>query len=405
MFDLTPQTILRRASSLAIRVDPDGRMVIESPEGESACDVSHGLALLDVFSTARTIESAVAQLGPTVRGAQDWIDLTNTIIELRQGGILLAEGEERHSIERDARGFAAPEAHVSMLNDLARTKGFLAAIEEAVKPGDVVVDVGTGTGVLAIAAARAGARRVYAIEATSIGQVAELMFEANGLADRIQLLQGRSTRLDLPEKADVLISEIIGSAPLSEQVLETFLDARARYLKPGARLVPERLAGYGVPVEIPAAVLGSRTFTREAAARWRSAYGIDFSPLAVVAASLGQSFLSQHSETRQWPWLSYPIRLFDIDLRSHADATVRSTASASARSSGVLNGLMIFFDLHVSSSVRLSSDPATASEQSHWRNPVEILPEASNVQPGDLIEVTYRYGVPGPRMEVRTAPA
>ena len=405
MVDLSPETILRRVPSLAVKVNPDGQIAVQGPEGETVCGAAHGLAVLDVFSTALTVGDAVARLRPRARGAHDLIDLINTIIQLHQGGILLGEGEARQSIDRESRGFAAPEVHISMLNDRARTAGFLAAIAETVRPGDVVVDVGTGTGVLAIAAARAGARRVYAIEATSIGQVANLMFEANGLADRITLLEGRSTHIDLPEKADVLIGETIGNEPLREQVLETFLDARLRFLKPDARLVPGSLSVFGVPVEIPAADLSPHTFTREAAARWCAAYGMDFSPLAVVAASPGQSFLAQHSEARHWRRLSDPIRLFDVDLRRHTAAAVRSTVSAPATYSGVINGLAIFFELHVSSTVRLSTEPSRAPERSNWRNPVEILPVAWTVRPGDLIEVPYRYGVPGQRVEVRTAPA
>jgi hypothetical protein len=344
----------------------------------------------------------VSRLQPRVRGAQDWLDLTNTIIQLHQGGILMAEGEARPAIDREARGFAAPEVHVSMLNDHERTAGFLAAIKETVRPGDVVVDVGTGTGILAIAAARAGARRVYAIEASSIGQVANLMFEANGLAGRITLLEGCSTHVELPEKADVLIGEIIGNAPLRERVLETFLDARTRFLKPEARFVPEMLSIFGIPIEIPAADLSTHTFTPEAAARWREAYGMDFSPLAVVAAEPGQSFLARRSEARRWRWLSDPIRLVDIDMRCHTTAEVLCTASVPATASGVLNGLAIFFELRMSSSACLSTEPSGASEHSHWRNPVEILPEALKIQAGDPIEVTYRYGVPGPRVEVGT---
>jgi len=404
MADLTPDTVLRRIPSFTLRADPDGRITVEGPEGEAACGAAHGLAVLDVFAAAMTIGDAVALLRPRVRGAQDWIDLTNTIIELRQGGILVAEGEPRHAIDRQARGFAAPEIHVSMLNDRARTDGFLAAIRETVKPGDVVIDAGTGTGVLAIAAARAGARRVYAIEASSIGYLADLMFQANGFSDRITLLEGRSAHVDLPEKADVLIGETIGSEPLREQVLETFLDLRSRCLKPGARLVPEGLSVFGIPVEIPAADLSPHTFTPEAAERWRDAYGMDFSPMAAVAASPGQSFLAQGAVARRWRELSDPIRLVEVDLRCHSDATIRTTSAASAKSVGIVNGLIIFFDLRVSPSVRLSTAPASASEQSNWRNPVEILPAPWNVHPGDRIEVTYRYGVPGQRVEVRTAP-
>ena len=400
MAELFPETILRRASSLTIRVDADGQIAVEGPEGETACDAGHVLAVLNVFSTAVTVGEALVRLRTRVRGAQDWLDLTNTILQLHEAGILMAEGEARPAIDSEARGFAAPEVHVSMLNDRERTAAFLTAIQETVRPGDVVVDIGTGTGILAIAAARAGARHVYAIESSSIGQVANLMFEANGLASRITLLEGRSTHVELPEKADVLIGEIIRNAPLGERVLETFLDARTRFLKPDARFVPEMLSIFGIPIEIPAADLSIHTFTPEAAARWREAYGMDFSPLAVVAAEPGQSFLARRSEARRWRWLSDPIRLVDIDLRLHTAAEVLSTASAPATASGVINGLAIFFELRVSSCARLSTAPSVSGEHSHWRNPVEILPEALKVQAGDPLAVTYRYGVPGPRVEV-----
>jgi len=93
--------------------------------------------------------------------------------------------------------------HASMLNDRRRTAGYLASIRDIVKPGDVVVDIGTGTGILAIAAVRAGARHVYAIEEARIARVARTLFEANGMTDHITLIRGRSTEVKLPQRADV----------------------------------------------------------------------------------------------------------------------------------------------------------------------------------------------------------
>jgi predicted RNA methylase len=86
------------------------------------------------------------------------------------------------------RGWADPVEHACMLQDERRTGDYLAALAEAVRPGDVVLDIGTGSGVLAIAAARAGARRVYAVEASDIAEVAEQVFAANGVQDRVTLI-------------------------------------------------------------------------------------------------------------------------------------------------------------------------------------------------------------------------
>jgi predicted RNA methylase len=92
-----------------------------------------------------------------------------------------------------ARGVGALGLHVALLNDRRRTGA--ETITQVVKPGDVVVDLASGTGILALAAARAGAAHVYAIESTAVGRVAQALFEANGFGDRITLLSGWSTRL------------------------------------------------------------------------------------------------------------------------------------------------------------------------------------------------------------------
>ena len=89
-----------------------------------------------------------------------------------------------------------------MLHDDRRTGDYLAALAEAVRPGDVVLDIGTGSGVLAVAAARAGARRVYAVEASDIAEVAERVFAANGVTDTVTLVPGWSREIELPEPAD-----------------------------------------------------------------------------------------------------------------------------------------------------------------------------------------------------------
>jgi precorrin-6B methylase 2 len=158
-------------------------------------------------------------------------------------------------------------------DDDRRTHDFISALTAAVQPGDIVLDIGTGSGVLAVALARAGARHVYAVEASDIAEVAARVFEANEVTDRVTLVPGWSKQIDLPERADLLVAEIIGNEPFEEETLETTLDARRRLLKPGARLVPHALELLARPLLLPEAEFRQRAFGRPAVERWRDLYG------------------------------------------------------------------------------------------------------------------------------------
>lgn len=103
------------------------------------------------------------------------------------------------------------------LVDLERTEAFRRAIESSVKPGDVVVDVGSGTGILALFAAKAGASKVYAVEIDAVlAACLRQTVLANGLADIIDVIEGNAAEADLPQAADVVIAELIETGLLDE---------------------------------------------------------------------------------------------------------------------------------------------------------------------------------------------
>ena len=289
-----------------------------------------------------------------------------------------------------AAGFSGAAIHIKMLDDRARTESYLAAIAEVVKPGDVVIDVGTGTGVLAVAAAKAGAGHVFAIEASSIGTVASSVFEANGLTDRITLVQGWSTQVDLPERADVMVSEIIGNEPLSERVLEATADAIKRHLKPNARFVPHAVRVYGIPVEVPADILAQHRFTAASVHRWRDWYGIDFGLLEAARHTTPYLFLIRPHKTRDWVRLSETCLLAEIDL-STATPRLEATATTRTRTPGRVDGVLMYFVLRLSPGIELSLHPDAADDACSWQVPVWLLPEPLPVEQNERLSITYSY--------------
>ena len=134
--------------------------------------------------------------------------------------------------------FVRPSMHKLMLEDFYRTLSFRNAMLLQVKAGMHVLEIGTGTGILTHFALEAGAAHVTTIESTAFAGIARNIFAANGLADRVTVLEGLSYDFDLPNKADLLITETLGHAGYEEGILDAAWDARKRLLKPRAPILP-----------------------------------------------------------------------------------------------------------------------------------------------------------------------
>ena len=134
--------------------------------------------------------------------------------------------------------------HFSIVRDQARNGAYDAALRSAVFPGCTVFEIGTGTGLLAMMAARAGAARVITCEANPvIAAAARENVAINGFADRVTVVNKHSTTVDLAElggPADILVSEIVSNDLLSEGALAAHEDAVPRLLKPGGTIIPAR---------------------------------------------------------------------------------------------------------------------------------------------------------------------
>lgn len=146
-----------------------------------------------------------------------------------------------------------PLWHFPLVHDELRNQAYAEALERFVKPGMTVLEIGTGTGLLAMLAARAGAKHVYTCEAEPpVAEAARAVIAHNGLADRITVIAKNATELrigtDLPERADLFVAEIVDNGLLGEGVLSLTEHARAHLLKDEAVLLPHTISAVGMLV-------------------------------------------------------------------------------------------------------------------------------------------------------------
>jgi hypothetical protein len=391
---IAPETILVRARELLVKLNDEDEIGIDLL-GDRFHAPRVALALLDAFATPHTVGEVLAQHASA--GAERQSEAKSCIEHLARNGVLV--GPE-HRAALGARGWVKPAIHLVMLDDRARTSGFCKALRSTVQPDDVVVDIGTGTGVLATCAALAGARRVYAVESSGIAEVAARVFGANGVSDRVTLVRERSTATTLPERGTVLVTETIGNDPLDEQLLEIVADAKKRLLAPGARIIPSAIEIYGVAVDIPRTVLERHVFTRRKVDGYTEAYGIDFSPLEDHRLSCSEPIMVDNRDVATWP-LSPPVLLASIDLTGPFATDVGTRSHVKIERDSQYLGIMLAFRATLAPGVVLSTLPDDFDPTGHWAHALFPAFDYPALAAGTQIAIDYTYdrGVTTVRVE------
>ena len=160
-----------------------------------------------------------------------------TVIFLKMESGEVAVAEKEHPFYRYYGQLAHQQ---NMLQDSVRTGTYYNAVcyNASDFEGKVVLDVGTGSGILSLFAAQAGAKKVYAVECSGMVRYARRLVKANGYEEIIQVVLGKVEEVTIPEKVDIIISEPMGFFLVHERMLESYIIARDRFLKPGGLIFP-----------------------------------------------------------------------------------------------------------------------------------------------------------------------
>jgi len=279
-------------------------------------------------------------------------------------------------LAREVLSLNVPTWHFSIVRDKLRNAAFDSALRRAIRPGMRVLDIGTGTGLLAMMAIRAGAAEVITCEMNpSVAHAARRIVAANGYADRIRIVCKHSTALDLEidlgGPVDVLVSETIGNNLIGEHVLPIMEEA-PRFLRSGGRILPARgsvrvaLASY------------------ESVGRMRMAVvdGFDLSPFNELAPPC----LRIKRRDRGIALLSEPADLLTFDFASGGPFPA-GRAFLSLTSQGAASGVAQWVRLTVDADAEYENHPATHAVTSNWAVLFYPFAEGLRCKAGDRIKV------------------
>ena len=286
----------------------------------------------------------------------------------------------RHQIRRLISAMV-PFWHIPMLNDERRNHAFERAIRQAVETQGAdarILDIGTGSGLLSMMAARAGAGNIVTCEkALLIAETAEQIIATNGYERQIRIINKDSRQVvvgtDMDARADILISEILSSDLLAEDVLGTFEDAHARLLRPDAVIIPRAATAVGCLVESDA--LFKYAFVADVS-------GFDLSLFGPLAAQR----LPVHGSMTSWRRLSKDIELLRIDLSAKQHPPDIRSCPVVVERDGVAAGVVQWMNIDLADGVTFSNHPDETSDGG-WLQVLHSFPQPIFVTAGEHLDM------------------
>jgi tetratricopeptide (TPR) repeat protein len=279
-----------------------------------------------------------------------------------------------------------PSWHFDMLNDEERNNAYNKAISTAAEKAQHVLEIGTGSGLLAMMAARAGASKVTTCEMSKqLAAVARKVIARNGYADTIRVIPKKSTQLevgtDLKEPADLLIAEVFDNGLLGEHFLPALLHAKRNLLKGGAVIIPAAATIYAMLIECSQL---RRINPIENIA------GFDLRDFDIFRRP---GYRQINLNNLNYQPLSDPVAVCRLDFQKNVPASARYDMEIKIRQTGICHAVAFWFELYLDENTKIST--LDDSHANHWKQALQFFGEDFRLPAGDSVNLTATHNMTG----------
>jgi len=361
--------------------DTDNAGADAGPTGQDAKDAEIEALRADLGQVRQAFTDLVASTESLTLGGVTASELRDDAARVAKEKADAGADEDDEDVEGYFKGYAHYGIHEEMLKDKVRTESYRDSMynNKDYFKGKVVLDVGCGTGILSMMAARAGAAKVIGVDNSSVLNTARAVVEENNMQDVVTLIRGKIEEVELPvEKVDIIISEWMGYFLYFESMLDSVIFAREKWLKPGGLVLPDKCS-----LHLVALTDADRHASR--IEFWDDVYGFKMPMIkkeiykdADVAVVNPDVMCSS----------AYTLKETNCIETSVADVSAfESPFELTVNKAGVCSVLCVYFDINfetnLSAPVFFSTGPAATP--THWKQTLFYLKQPLTVADGDVI--------------------
>jgi type II protein arginine methyltransferase len=297
--------------------------------------------------------------------------------------LALSLDPEQEQAERGRRRVyckIVPRWHFAMLNDEERNTAYERAINNMVTDKSIVLDIGSGSGLLAMMAARANAKSVISCEMNpTIAELARETVQLNGYADRIKIINKKSTDLrvgaDMPERANLLVTEIVDCGFVGEEIIPCIMYAKEHLLTEDARIIPRAAAIHAIVVE------GKRLHRLN---HVNTSCGFDTSPFNKYSTP---EYFPVRLGAFEFSELTEPFEVFRFDFEGPPITAIERKIEVPCKRDGLCHAIIFWFTLHLDDENTTSNRIGSTT---HWTQAMESFVDEVPVRAGESIKIIAR---------------